>query len=142
MDVADEQPELLPLVDLVGRAGAVVGEVDVHGVDAHGLVAAEVVKAAIAGNPVKPRSDLDRPLVGENGVECRRHDLLEDVLGVLSRSEQVPAERQQSRLVATDEGLERRHVSSPDERDQPLVGLKAQDGRARVQPKSPAIFES
>jgi hypothetical protein len=86
-DVPDQQPELLPVVHLVGGAGAVVRIVDVHRVDTHRLVPPQVVQAPVAGDPVEPRPDLDRPLVGEDRVERSRHDLLEDVLSVLSRSQ-------------------------------------------------------
>ena len=49
LDVVDEQSELLTLVDLVGGRRAVLGQVDVHRVDADGLNPAEVVEAAVAG---------------------------------------------------------------------------------------------
>jgi hypothetical protein len=38
----------------------------------------------------------------------------------------MPAEGQQARLVAADERLERAVVAAPDEGDEPLVGLQAQ----------------
>ena len=65
------------------------------------------------------------PVVGEDRVERRREDLLQDVLGVLARAEHVAAEGQQARLVAADERLERAVVAAPDEDDEPLVGLQA-----------------
>ena len=142
VDVADEQPELLALVDHVGGGLAVVGEMDVHRVDADRLGPAQLVEAPVAGDPVQPRLDVDRPLVGEHRVVGRRQHLLQDVLGVLPGAEHVAAERQQARLVAGDEHLERRRVASADERDQPLVGLQAEQRRAGVQADSPGIFES
>ena len=42
----------------------------------------------------------------------------------------MPAEGQQARLVAGDQRLERVLVPAPDERDQALVGLQAQQRRA------------
>ena len=42
----------------------------------------------------------------------------------------MPAEREQARLVARDESLEGMVVAAPDERDQALVGLQAQQRRA------------
>ena len=86
VDVADEQPELLALVDLVGGGGAVVGQVDVHRVDADGLDPAQVVEAAVARDPVQPRPHVDRPVVGEDRVERGGENLLQDVLGVLARA--------------------------------------------------------
>ena len=133
VDVADQQPELLALVDLVGGARAVLGEVDVHRVDADRLDPAEVVEAAVASDPVQPRPHVDRALVGEDRVEGGGEDLLEDVLGVLARAEQVPAERQQPRVVARHEHLERGRVAAPDQRDQALVGLEPQQRRAPVE---------
>ena len=45
----------------------------------------------------------------------------------------MPAERQQARLVAGDERLERVLVAAPDERDQALVGLQPQKRRAPME---------
>jgi len=80
VDVADQQPELLALVDLVGGAGPVLGQVVVHRVDADGPDPPQVVEAAIASDAVQPRAHVDRPVVGQNRVERGRQDLLEDVL--------------------------------------------------------------
>jgi hypothetical protein len=44
----------------------------------------------------------------------------------------VAAERQQAGLVAGDQRLERMVVPAPDESDQPLVRLQAQQRRAAV----------
>ena len=46
--------------------------------------------------------------------------------------EHVPAEGEQPRLVARDQRLEGGVVAAPDERDQALVGLQAQQRRAAV----------
>ena len=142
VDVADEQAELLALVDLVGGAGAVLGEVDVHRVDADRLGAAQVVEAAVARDPVQPGPDVDRAVVGEHRVEGGGEHLLQHVLGVLARAEQVAAEGEQARLVARDERLEGGVVAAAHERDQPLVGLQAQQRRAAVEADTPGVFES
>ena len=47
------------------------------------VVAAEVVQRAVARDPVQPRAHVDLALVGQDRVEGRREDLLEDVLRVL-----------------------------------------------------------
>ena len=86
VDVADQQPELLALVHLVGGGGAVLGEVVVHRVHADRLGSAQMVQAPVAGDPVQPRTDVDRPVVGEDRVERGGHHLLEDVLGILARA--------------------------------------------------------
>ena len=98
-----------------------------------GLRAAQVVERAVARDPVQPRPHVDLALVGEHRVEGRREDLLQHVLGVLARGQHVPAEGQQPRLVARDERLEGVVVAAPDQRDQALVGLQAQQGRATVE---------
>ena len=141
VDVADQQPELLALVDLVRGGGAVLGEVVVHRVHADRLGAAQVVEAAVARDPVQPRADVDRPVVGEDRVEGRGHDLLEHVLGVLARAEQVAAERHQPRLVRRHQHLEGGGVAPAQERDQPLVGLKAQQRGPPVQSDSARVFQ-
>ena len=106
---------------LVGRAGSVLGEVDVHRVDPDGLDPAEMVEAAVADDPVEPGTDVDRPLVGQDRVEGGGQDLLQHVLGVLLGAEQMAAEGEQPRVVAGDQDLEGRAVAPPDERDQPLI---------------------
>ncbi len=57
-------------------------------------------------------------------------DLLEDVLRVFARPEHVAAEREQPRLVALHERLEGAVMAAPHERDELLVGLKPEQGRA------------
>ncbi len=141
MDVADEQHELLAVVDLVGGARAVIGEVDVHRVDADRLDPSQVVEAAVARDPIQPRPDVDRSLVGEDRVERGGENLLEHVLGVLARAEQMPAEGEQPRLVAIHEQLERVLVAAADQRDEPLIGLQTEQRRAAVQPNPTGIFE-
>ena len=100
MDVAHQQAELLAGMDLVRSARAVLGEMDVHRVDADRLRTPQVVEAAVTGDPVEPRADVDRTVVGEDRVESGGEHLLEDVLGILAGAEQVAAEGQKPRLVA------------------------------------------
>ena len=132
LHVGDQEPELLAPVDLVGGRLPVLGQVDVHRVDADGLGAAQVVERAVARDPVQPRPHVDRALVGEDRVERGGEDLLQHVLGVLLRGQHVAAEREQARLVARHERLEGMVVAAPDERDQALVGLQPQQRRAPV----------
>ena len=66
-----------------------------------------MVERAVARDPVQPGTDVDLALVGEHRVERGREHLLEHVLGVLARAQHVPAERQQPRLVAGEQHLER-----------------------------------
>ena len=132
VDVADEHPELLALVDLVGGGRAVLGQVDVHRVDADGLDPAQVVEAAVAGDPIEPRPDVDRAVVVEDRVERGGEDLLEHVLGVLAGPEQMPAERQQAGVIARDQDLKGGRAPAPDQRHQTFVGLQPQQRRARV----------
>jgi hypothetical protein len=56
----------------------------VHRVDADRLNPPQMVEAAVAGDPVQPGADVDRPLVGEDRVERGGEDLLQDILGVLA----------------------------------------------------------
>ncbi len=126
MDVGDQLAEALPAHDLVAGRQAVLGEVDVHRVDADGGGATQVVERAIARDPIKPGPYVDRALVGEHSIEGRREHLLQDVLGVLARGEHVPTEGEQARLVARAEHLEGCVLAATGERDQALVRLQAQ----------------
>ncbi len=128
LHVADQLAEALAADDLVARGDAVLGEVDVHRVDADGGGAAQVVERAVARDAVEPRPDVDLALVGEHGVEGGGEDLLEDILGVLSGAEHVPAEGEQARLVARAERLEGGVLAAARQGDQALVGLQAQHG--------------
>ncbi len=92
--------------------------------------AAQMVQAAVAGDPVEPRPRVDLPPVGEHRLVRGDEYLLEHVLGVLRRADHVPAEGQQARLVAVEEDLEGALVPVADQRDQLLVCLQAQQRRA------------
>ena len=120
-------------MDLLGRRRAALGQVDVHRVDADRLRAAQVVERAVARDPVQPRPHVDRAVVGQHRVEGGGEDLLQHVLGVLPRGQHVAAERQQARLVAGDQRLEGVMVPAPDQRDEPLVRLQAQQRRTSVE---------
>ena len=133
VDVGEQLAEALAADRPVARGHAVVGEVDVHRVDAHRGRAAQVVERAVARDPVQPRARVDLALVGEHRVEGRGEDLLQDVLGVLARAEHVAAEGEQARLVARAERLEGGVLAAPRERDQALVGLQAQQRRRPAQ---------
>ena len=115
-----------------------LGEVHVHRVHADGGRAAQVVERAVARDPVQPRPHVDLALVGEDGVEGGGEHLLQDVLGVLARGEHVPAEGQQARLVARAEHLEGGVLAAAGERDEPLVGLQAQQCRRAAQARDAA----
>jgi hypothetical protein len=102
----------------------------VHRLLALGDGLAKVVEAAVAGDPVQPRPHVDRPRVGEHRRVGVREHLLKHVLGVLGRAEHVTAERQQARVIAIEQRLEGTVVPGADQRDQALVALQTQQGRA------------
>ena len=126
VDVRDELAEALAAEHLVARREAVLGEVDVHRVDAGGGRPTQVVERAVAGDAVQPGANVDLAIVGEHGVERRREDLLQHVLGVLPGPQHVAAEREQARLVTSAQGLERRVVAPPSKADEALIGLQPQ----------------
>ena len=68
---------------------------DVHRVLALGDGLAEVVEAAVAGDPVEPRPHVDLALVGEHRRVGVGEDLLEHVLGVLAALQHRLAEAEQ-----------------------------------------------
>ena len=89
-----------------------------------------MVEAAVARDPVEPGANVDAALVAEDRVEGGGEDLLQDVLGVLGRAEHVAAERVEARLVALHERFEGVRVAAARERDQALVALESEEGRA------------
>ena len=126
-DVGDQLAELLAVVDRVGDGPAVVGDVVVEVVDADRRLAAHVVQRAVARDPVEPRLEVDRALVGDHRAIGGGEGLLQHVLGVLLGAEHVAREREQPRVVARDQHLVRRLVAAPGDRDQPFVRLQAQE---------------
>ncbi len=118
-----------------------LGQVDVHRVDADRLHAAQVVEAAVARDPIEPRAHVDLALVREDRVEGSREDLLQHVLGILARAEHVPAEGVQARLVARDERFERSVVAATHERDQAFVRLETEQRGPAVQAPDSCVFE-
>ena len=83
-----------------------------------------MVEAAVAGDPVEPRAQVDLALVGEHRSVGVDEDLLQDVFGVLGGAEHLPAEAEQAALVAVDDRLEGAGVAGAGHRDQVLVALQ------------------
>ncbi len=83
-----------------------------------------MVEAAVAGDPVEPRPQVDLALVGEHRPVGVDEDLLQDVLGVLGGAEHLAAEAEQPALVAVDDRLEGAGVAAAGHRDQPFVALQ------------------
>ena len=104
-----------------------VGDVVVKVIDADRRLAAHVVQRAVARDPVEPRLEVDRPLIGDHRSVRRGERLLQHVLGVLGRPEHVAREGQQTRVVAGDQHLVGGLVAAPRDRDQALVGLHPQE---------------
>ena len=124
-DVLEETAELLAVLDaLVGGHPIQVG-VGVHRVLPVRGGLTKVVEAAVPRDPVEPRANGDRALVGDHRVVGRDEDLLEHVLRVLGRAEHLPAEAEEAGLVALDERVEGVLVTPPGQGDELLVLLKA-----------------
>ena len=130
LHVGDDLAQLLPLLDLLEGRRPVLVRMDVHRVLALGDRPPQEVQAAVAGDPVEPRAGLDRPLVGDHRRVGGDEDLLQHVLGVLRRVEQVPAERQQAGLVTVEQDLERPIVPVANQGDELLVALQPKQRRA------------
>ena len=130
LDVGEDLAQVLAGLDGVGGCrAAVVGVLVHHLVGAFGHRPAQMVQAAVAGDPVEPRLDLDVAVVLEDRLVGRDEDVLEHILRVLLGGKHVPAEGEQARLVAIPEGLERPRLTVANHRDQLLVALKADEGR-------------
>jgi hypothetical protein len=138
-DVADEQAKLLAVVDLVGGGRAVIGEVNVHRVDAHRLDPPQVVEAAVARDPVQPGPHVDRAVVLEDCVERGGEHLLEHVLGILAGPEQVSAKGQQTGVIARHQHLEGGGTAAANQSHEAFVGLQPEQRRARVQADSSRV---
>jgi hypothetical protein len=85
-----------------------------------------------------------RTLISRSSAGSREgggEDLLQHVLGVLARRQHVAAEREKPRLVAGDERLEGVVVPAPDQGDQALVRLQAEQRRAAVDAGDAGVLE-
>ncbi len=143
VDVGDDLPELLAVMDLLrGRGGFDFGN-HVHRFLRVGARFAEVVEAAVAGDPVEPGAEVDLPLVGEHRPVGVDEDLLQHVFGVLGRAEHLAAEAEQAALVAVDDHLEGARVARAGHRDQLLVALQFEQGRlAGEKPAATGVSKS
>src|SRR2546423_14539982 len=97
-----------------------------------------MVQRAVSRDSVEPWADVDRTVIGEHRVVRRGEDLLQYVLGVLARGEQVPAEGEQPGLVARAEHLERCGLATAGERGQAVARMRPpQGGRPPPAPPGP-----
>jgi hypothetical protein len=111
-------------MDLLRGGGGIDHRHQVHRFLRVGGRFAQVVEAAVAGDPVEPRPQVDLALVAEHRAVGVDEDLLQDVLGVLGRAEHLPAEAEKPALVAVDDGLECAGVAAAHHRDQASVPLQ------------------
>ena len=132
LHVGDQQPELLALVHLVGGREAALGQVDVHRVHADRLRARRWLSERLRairyshGRTLISRSSASIALKAAAKTSC-------STSSASSRDdEHVPAERQQPRLIARHQRLEGAVVAAPDQGDEALIGLQAQQRRAAV----------
>ena len=133
LDVDEELAELLAVVDLLGGRGGLDGGHHVHRFLRVGGRFAQVVEAAVAGDPVEPGAQVDLALVAQHRFVGVDEDLLQHVLGVLGGAEHLPAEAEQATLVAVDDRLEGAGVAAARHRDQLRVALQLEQGRAAGQ---------
>ena len=129
-DIGEELAELLAVVDLLRGRGRLDRRHHVHRFLGVGGRFAQVVEAAVAGDPVEPRAQVDLALVGEHRPVGVDEDLLQDVLGVLGGAEHLAAEAEQAALVAVDDRLEGAGVAGAGHRDQMFIALKLEQRRA------------
>ena len=116
-------------MDLLGGSAFVGHRNHVHRLLRVGLGLAQVVEGAVAGDPVKPGPQVDLSVVGDHRLVGVDEDFLENVLGILCRTDHLAAETQQPRLIAVDDDVEGAGVSAPDQSDQLLVTLELEQGR-------------
>ena len=123
-DVVQQLAELLAVVDLLRGRRGLDRRHHVHRLLGVGGRLAQVVEGAVAGDPVQPGPQVDLALVGKHRPVGVYEDLLQDVLGILGGAEHLPAEPEQSPLVAIDDRLVGAGVARPGHRDQSLVPLE------------------
>jgi hypothetical protein len=75
----------------------------------------------MAGDRVQPGLEVDRPLVAQQLPVSGRERVLDGVLGLLARAEQMPAEAEDGSAVALEGDLEGGFVAAADLLNQPLV---------------------
>jgi hypothetical protein len=88
-------------------------------------------QAAVAGDRVQPRAQLDGPGAAAQGPVRRHEAVLQGVLGLLAVPQHVSAEREQPTVVAVVDDLERVVVAGAHASDEPIVADAYQAPTAR-----------
>jgi hypothetical protein len=135
-EVAEQGAQVVPALDLVrevlGRRldGLVRGALAPRAQDA---------EAAVAGDRVQPRPQLDR-LVGAQQVAVGREErVLDGVLGLLHGAEHVAAEGEDAAVMARVHDLEGRFRAAAQRIDESLVRSQPQEARRDARPAPPCI---
>jgi hypothetical protein len=130
LEVAQQVAQVLAVLDVgdepVDRGLALALRVPVLG-----AAGAQHGQAAVACDREQPRAQLDRlPRADERAVRGEER-VLNGVLGVLSLSQHVPAEREDRPVVALVDRVECGGVSGANARDEPVVATQAAQPRKR-----------
>ena len=120
----EELPKVGPVLDLLAEAG----RRNALEVVARLLAPrAQDREAAVARDRVDPGLEADRLVAPDDVGVCGDEGLLESVLRLVAGAEHVPAVREDGRVVAVVEHLERSLVAAPELGDQALVAERAEE---------------
>ena len=109
--------------------------------DGDRLGTAELVDAAVVGDPIQPRSQRQPAIVGAKAVEGPHEYLLEGVLGILSGARQhLTRVGEQPRAIAIVDHPEGVVVALAKQRHELLVGADPKQGGADRDPTAPEAY--
>jgi hypothetical protein len=121
--VAQQSAQVVPALD---RGGEVLGRRVGHLADRLPPAGPQRREAAVAGDRVQPRPQLDRLVGPDELAEGREERVLDRVLGLLDGAEHVAAEGKDAAVVAIEDRFEGCLGAAADALDEPVVGCEAQ----------------
>ncbi len=134
LDVGDQAAQRVSLLDLDDRVLQVRDQAVDH-LDGDRVRTAQLVDAAVVGDPVQPRPERELAFIRAQAVVRAHEDLLDGVLGILAGPvEHLARVREQPRPVAVMDHAERIVVACPEQRHELLVGADPQQRRADRDP--------
>jgi hypothetical protein len=132
-DVLDQTPDRLPQVNLGDRVTSRGAQQRQH-LRRWRARPAQLVDAAIVGDPEQPGSERQLTIAGSKPRVGPDEHVLERVLGILAAREHLARVRQQALVVPIVDRSERFVVAGPEQRDELLVGAEAKQRRPEPDP--------
>ena len=136
LHVGDQALERVALLQPDHGIAPRVGHRRGDGLGRDGLRAAQLVDAAVVGDPVQPRAQRQLAIARAKARVGAHEDLLDGVLGVDRRARQhLPRVGEHALPVAIVDGSERLFAPAAEQRDELLVGAKTEERGAERQPR-------